>query len=219
LGQNTKAVRWALFRVVIKTEYPSMVAYVGTFKSRYKETEHDYLTSKEISLLKANQFLKTTLDVGFRPCQSDTLKACLFIAYTGLRYSDILNLKWSNLSEGYVEFIQEKTGTKNRIPLHRDVWDVIPERKGKSNDAYVFNLPYSTPTIYQHIAKWLAFNGIDKKIEVHSFRRSFAQNLHDNGVSLEIIRQLMGHSSIENTRKYIRINSDSLVEGIYNLKY
>ena len=47
------------------------------------------------------------------------------------------------------------------------------------------------------------FSGIDKHITPHSFRRSYATNLYNNGVDVKKIQKLLGHARIEMTLGYI----------------
>ncbi|CAG8763764.1 4757_t:CDS:2, partial [Ambispora leptoticha] len=46
--------------------------------------------------------------------------------------------------------------------------------------------------------------GIQKKITPHTFRRSFATLLYRNKAQLLTIQQLLGHSSVQTTEKYIQ---------------
>ena len=56
--------------------------------------------------------------------------------------------------------------------------------------------------------------GMDKAIHFHSLRHSFASNLAQKGVSLYVIKELLGHSSISTTEIYSHLNMDSLKEAI-----
>jgi integrase len=46
-----------------------------------------------------------------------------------------------------------------------------------------------------------------KDVSPHDTRRTFATNLHEAGVPLERIRDLLGHASIEMTRRYLRVDA------------
>jgi integrase len=52
------------------------------------------------------------------------------------------------------------------------------------------------------------------RISNHDLRRTFARNLYESGVDLEIIRQLLGHETIKQTEEYIGINLDHMTEGM-----
>ncbi len=56
--------------------------------------------------------------------------------------------------------------------------------------------------------------GMDKSIHFHSLRHSFASNLVQQGVSLYVIKELLGHSSVSTTEIYSHLNIESLKEAI-----
>ncbi len=58
---------------------------------------------------------------------------------------------------------------------------------------------------------------IDGAIHFHSLRHSFASNLAQKGVSLYVIKELLGHSSITTTEIYSHLNMDSLREAVGKL--
>ncbi len=60
--------------------------------------------------------------------------------------------------------------------------------------------------------------GANKSIHFHSLRHSFASNLAQKGVSLYIIKELLGHSSISTTEIYSHLNIDSLREAVEKLE-
>ncbi len=56
------------------------------------------------------------------------------------------------------------------------------------------------------------------KITAHSIRRAFATQLAENGVAIHAIRQLLGHSNIATTSRYINSSSESIkgqIEGMH----
>jgi integrase/recombinase XerD len=59
--------------------------------------------------------------------------------------------------------------------------------------------------------------GIDKAIHFHSLRHSFASNLVQKGVSLYVVKELLGHSSISTTEVYSHLNVESLREAVKKL--
>ena len=56
--------------------------------------------------------------------------------------------------------------------------------------------------------------GMDKSIHFHSLRHSFASNLAQQGVSLYVIKELLGHSSVSTTEIYSHLNIETLKEAI-----
>jgi site-specific recombinase XerD len=56
--------------------------------------------------------------------------------------------------------------------------------------------------------------GIDEGIHFHSLRHSFASNMARGGVSLYVIKELLGHSSIKTTEIYAHLDVESLREAV-----
>lgn len=149
---------------------------------------------------------------------------------SGLRVSELVTLKLSNLylTEGYM--LVEGKGSKQRlVPVSpeairqfefwkedRNKLDIKPEYVD-----YVFLNRYGrglTRSMIFHIIKVLAAEaGINKNISPHTLRHSFATHLLQNGADLRIIQQLLGHESITTTEIYTHINIHDLREAI--LKY
>ncbi len=59
--------------------------------------------------------------------------------------------------------------------------------------------------------------GANKSVHFHSLRHSFASNLAQKGVSLYIIKELLGHASISTTEIYSHLNMNSLREAVEKL--
>ena len=67
----------------------------------------------------------------------------------------------------------------------------------------------------QALKKWIAEAGIRKNISWHCSRHSFAVNLLSNGANIKTVADLMGHSSITMTEKYLHV-VDSLKQDAIN---
>lgn len=63
------------------------------------------------------------------------------------------------------------------------------------------------------VCEYLGLEGIG----THSFRKRFATNVYlDNNYNIELVRQLLQHSSVNTTQRYIGIGSQVLEEAIQN---
>lgn len=149
---------------------------------------------------------------------------------SGLRVSELVTLKISNMyrSEGYM--LVEGKGSKQRLvpispeaELQFGLWlqdrchlDVKPEFVD-----YAFVNRYGrglTRAMIFTIIKTLAAEaGITKTISPHTLRHSFATHLLQNGADLRIIQQLLGHESITTTEIYTHIDIHDLRQAV--LKY
>ena len=110
-------------------------------------------------------------------CDSDVLrKASLFSCLTGLRFRDILNLRWNNIQEvagiGLCVVLKiQKTKTPATLPLCEDAIELIGERQiGKVFVGFKRTLTAKPPK------DWIKAAKIDKRITFHCSRHIFANS-------------------------------------------
>ena len=56
--------------------------------------------------------------------------------------------------------------------------------------------------------------GVEKTISPHILRHSFATHLVENGADISSVQQMLGHSSITTTERYLHISKKHLQETI-----
>ncbi len=164
------------------------------------------------------------------PCDIDEIKkAYLFGCFTGLRWSDLNCLRWSEVlvktidgvQEWFIYFEQEKTEAIEYLPLSEQAIQILKERKKQQKDMgiisqYVF--PYVKETdikrrlklkhVSHHLKKWAEKAGIDsKRMYFHSARHTFATNVleYSEDGDLYTVSKLLGHKSISSTQMYAQI--------------
>jgi len=146
----------------------------------------------------------------------DVKDAFIFSCFTGLRYSDVLNLKWSNIKKDKIEFIQKKTGGVEYLPIAEEAKKILKKKaKSKSNES-VFHLP-KKPVIWEHIQNWKKAAEIDKKVSFHTARHTFATLSLTMGTDLYTVSKLLGHKSISTTQVYAKIIDKKKVQAINKL--
>lgn len=148
--------------------------------------------------------------------------AFIFCLYTGMRWCDVKDLRFSSIdySNKLLRFEQDKTkGHSSRswvaIPLSDGLLKLVgqpPEVEGK--DALVFDLR-TYEACNKAIKRWVKAAAIDKRISWHCARHSFAVNILNNGANIKTVSSLLGHSSLRHTEKYTRV-VDKLKEDAIN---
>lgn len=124
---------------------------------------------------------------------------------TGMRKGEILNLKWSNIDfeYGFIELLKTKSGKARKIPISDKLKQVL--NKQDKNNQYVFMNP-ETGLPYVDIKK--SFNkamekaGI-KNFRFHDLRHTVATRLVEKGIDLLVVMDILGHSKIETTMRYL----------------
>lgn len=142
----------------------------------------------------------------------------------GLRVSELVNLKMSNLyaDEQMLQVIGK--GNKERwVPINPRALDLI--------DTYIHNVrvhydikPGEEKFIFinrlgRHLSRNYVFMflqqavenaGINKHVSPHSLRHSFATELVENGADLRAVQEMLGHESISTTEIYTHLTRDTL---------
>lgn len=149
----------------------------------------------------------------------------MLVTTFGLRISDVfgLDFKCVDWINKRINIVQKKTGRPLELPLTEDVgWAIIDYLKNgrpKSNCTKVFIkhvAPYNelTGTSQRMILPYFRAAGItipaEKVVGMHMFRHSLASSMLKKGFSLNEIANILGHSSLESTERYISVDVDML---------
>ena len=177
----------------------------------------DVLTIEEIDLM-----IDT---VELSKAEGQRNKAMLETLYScGLRVSELVNLKISNLSfdQGYIK-VEGKSNKERLVPVSEKAIEEINKytsvyRKTlkiskESEDILFLNRrgkKLSRVMIFTIIKNLAIKAGFQKKISPHTFRHSFATHLIMGGADLRAVQEMLGHESILTTEIYTHLDRDYL---------
>ena len=145
---------------------------------------------------------------------------------TGMRVSELVNLKQSNLMFDSGLVLVYGKGSKERlIPIGTSAREWVERyqrgsrqiyaKKGKSED-YLFLNARGTRTTRQAIWDIIKKHGhaadIRKSVHPHTFRHSFATHLLEGGADLRAVQEMLGHADISTTQIYTHIDREYLKE-------
>jgi len=146
---------------------------------------------------------------------------------SGLRVSELTNLKLSKINFEEEYMIVEGKGSKQRLAPISEVqceqiklWlmdrNQLTIKKGNEDFLFLnkFGSKLSRVMIFMIIKQLAELSGIRKTISPHTFRHSFASHLLENGANLRAIQQLLGHESILTTEIYIHTDMSFLRETV-----
>ncbi|MEA3221666.1 MAG: site-specific tyrosine recombinase XerD [Thermodesulfobacteriota bacterium] len=152
-------------------------------------------------------------------------KAMLEVLYaTGLRVSELVNLKMNNMNLDIGYLVTTGKGEKERlIPLGETavkwVKKYIAEVRGlhvKKGTNTVFcsirGSAMSRQNFWYMVKKYTVLAGIGKPISPHTLRHSFATHLLIGGADLRSVQMMLGHADISTTQIYTHITSKRLKE-------
>ena len=142
---------------------------------------------------------------------------------SGLRISDILKLKWSDLENDILKLQEKKTGKYREIQINQAIKLAIS--KFKKTDGYIFLSQKKTVFSRQQINASLkqVFQREAKTLNVssHSLRKSFGRRVYENNgeseKSLVYLSELFNHTSPAITRQYLGIRQEELNDIYINL--
>lgn len=135
----------------------------------------------------------------------------------GLRIGDLLSLKYEDVKGDRLFIKTKKTSKRLNIKLSETVKSLIDSRyQSHKDDEYLFESdkrrykgkPLSERAVQQRFEKVSEDLGIP--FNTHSMRKSKARVMWEQGVPLEVISDLLGHSSTTVTRRYIDLDQDDM---------
>lgn len=159
-------------------------------------------------------------------CHGVTHAIVLTALQTGLRWNEIINLKWSQTEKSnYVDFDNNvivihsalsKSKKSRFIPLSYALQCELFDLRKTTTSEYVFASPL-TGRPFNNIRK--SFLTAVKKagltdLKFHDLRHVFSSNLVRKGVDLYVVQQLLGHSTPKMTQRYAHLRPDQFATAI-----
>lgn len=187
--------------IILKNPCAGLESIKGT------EVEKSFLTFEEV------QKLADT------PCNPETKRAFLFSCFTGLRISDVRQLRYSDIENDRIKFRQQKTGRIEYLPINETARTLIEKRSSNIIDLkndFIFRVP-PHETLRLNLKRWARRAGIDKNISFHTARHTCATIALTSGVDLYTVSKMLGHKSLQTTQIYAKIVDEKLKEAVNKL--
>ncbi|MBP7562503.1 MAG: phage integrase SAM-like domain-containing protein, partial [Candidatus Cloacimonetes bacterium] len=145
-----------LYKAIEDELIPDM-PFLRSYSIKQKLAKREFLTIDELNLIQEYDYKNIEYKNAF-----------IFTCFTGLRFVDIFNLKFSSVVNGYLELLQEKTQEQLKIKLHKEALNIIEYQKSinKKKSDKVFNLA-SYEIWRRNVARLCKEAGITKKITGH----------------------------------------------------
>jgi integrase/recombinase XerC len=142
---------------------------------------------------------------------------------TGMRLSELINLKISQVDFHYKQLKVLGKGNKERIiPMPSEILnglkDYIENKENRSPESdHVFvnakGKPLYAKYVYTTVKTYLSGITTIEKKSPHILRHSFATHLMNNGAELNAVKELLGHSSLAATQVYTHNTIEKLKEA------
>lgn len=199
LSQNTALSYFNKVKATLRKAYKLKIlqgdvnAQVEGIKEQ--ETERDHLTLEE------------SIALYNTPCRKDIVKrVSLFSLLTGMRYSDIAKLRWTDLhstAQGhFIRFRQQKTQKNEMLPISEHAYKLMAEHESEGEIVFEGLKKWDVDRL---LPIWVSEAGIAKHITFHCFRHTYATLQISAGTDLFTVSKMLGHKSIKTTQIYAKL--------------
>ena len=129
------------------------------------------------------------------------------IYLSGLRISEALNLKWSDINhQDNSIYVYGKGSKERKVFITNDY--LVQLKNLEKNNQFVFTInkkKISTRSVNKFLQNCYDNSLIKNKLSSHIFRHSFATTMLENNADIRHIQKLLGHSSISTTEIYTKV--------------
>jgi len=180
------------------------------YKTVYRDILQVYLEQLELAAVANVQLAK--------PNHLLVRDLFLFQCYTGLAYTDMVNLTVSDitvdaLGRKWIIKPRQKSGIVSTIPLMPQSLELISKYTlYRENNKSLFPF-YSIQKYNQYIGEIGNIAGVKKKLSSHVGRRTFGNVALSKGVSLNVISKILGHSNTIITQRIYAITTQNIITG------
>lgn len=206
-----------MINLAVKLDWLSKDPF-ASFKKHYEKVERYCLNTAELDILAQKEFkidrLKNVCDM------------FLFCCYTGLAYIDLAELKSENIVTGvdgelWIYTNRAKTDTSVHVPIlpqARELMEMYYDDPRAQNNGTVFPV-ISNQRMNGYLKEIADLCGITKILTFHIARHTFATTVTlSNGVPIESVSKMLGHTSIRTTQIYAKVVETKLSEYMGRLK-
>ena len=145
---------------------------------------------------------------------------CLMFSFSGMAFVDFAHLRKENVKDGVLSYHRQKSGSFIRVEIPADVRLLLEELAvcTDKDSPYLFPFLSGKKTGEAAYAEYngalLRFNrdlrslaetcGVGEPVTSYTIRHSFATTLKEQDVPIEMISELLGHTSIKTTQIYLK---------------
>lgn len=179
----------------------------SNYRIRLKRVDRGYLTEEELSAIMGKEFATKRL--------SQVRDIFIFSCYTGLAYIDIKELTADNIRTSFdgnqwIMTHRHKTETPVNVPLLDIPKQLVAKYRGTTKDGKLLPV-LSNQKMNAYLKEIATLCGIDKNITFHLARHTFATTITlSQGVPIESVSKMLGHTNIQTTQIYARITNDKI---------
>lgn len=188
------------------------------FQLKFHKTTREFLTQEELEIIETRKLRIERL--------AFVRDLFVFSCYTGLAYIDVMNLKPENLGLGidgeyWISYHRQKTMQPVRIPLLPKALALVVKYKDHTRSINYGTLfpNISNQNLNSYLKEIADVCGIVKPLTFHIARHTFATTVTlTNGVPIETVSKLLGHTSLKTTQIYAKIVEQKVSSDMKKLR-
>lgn len=205
----------ATFNKAVDWNYISSNSFLGIKPVKRQKPERKFIKENEVSLI-------------LEHINNEVIRDMVIVSYnTGLRISEAVLLPWSSvkLDERILHIGTEDFITKSRkvryVPIPECVFTILSKYVNKITSIqrkHVFTKTnghlYTTDYVSKSFTKACRKAELDRAYSYHGLRHGYASTLAQKGISIQVIKELLGHSNISTTLIYAKLELQTLRDAV-----
>ncbi|WP_455629411.1 tyrosine-type recombinase/integrase, partial [Parabacteroides sp.] len=148
------------------------------------------------------------------------LSFCLMFSFSGMAFVDFAHLKRENIKDGVLSYHRQKSGSLIQVEIPSEVRLLLDELAACTDKGSPYLFPFLSgkktgeEAYEEYNVALLRFNrdlklladtcGVDEPVTSYTIRHSFATTLREQDVPIDVISELLGHTSIKTTQIYLK---------------
>lgn len=188
------------------------------WKNTFEKKEREFLSVNELSNLETYEFPVERLE--------RVRDLFIFSCYTGISYVDIMKLTKDNISVGidrskWIITKRQKTKTPIKVPLLDPALELIKKYEDHPMTIVTGTLlpKITNEKLNVYLKEVAILCGIKKNLTFHMARHTFATTVTlSNGVPIETVSKLLGHTKISTTQIYARVLENKVSQDMNALR-
>lgn len=153
--------------------------------------------------------------------------------YTGMRLGDAVNLRWSCIQGDRISVPRtRKTGAPVALPLHPNLAEALsrlPRRRATVTPDLAKLYAHDASKVTNMVQKAISSIGLRTKVKArsgtkgrvehgyHSLRHTFVTRAIEAGVPSDVVREMVGHSSLIMTEHYTHLGDEAVVKAFMSM--
>ena len=211
----------SFFNYLVETKVLKMNVAATIKSPKLPDKKPAYLTEAE-----CHRLLQAVVQNAKPKFKERDLAMIILFLHTGMRVSELINLKLENVDfESALVKVVRKGKKEQHIHLNSEAVYALQKYlvTRQSPDGCLFvnsnGQKLSRSSIYGRVKRYLLATGITKsKWGPHVLRHTFCTRLHQKGVDPLVLKELAGHRSLNTTMRYVSIEDKEQAEAVDRLE-